>query len=195
MTMTAPWDAFFRSLPPAPHIDAKKIRGNVSDEAKQLSANTFAYFTTGSGLSTNVPFASEIGGRLRVVEANVRHDDRTGDAEAEIIVEIEVTESMCNVYGTMHGGCAAFMLDPSTVSSAILLGLVKGFDGSGVSQNMNVHWHHPAPLGTTLVITARSVFADGRARLSRCEMRDKSSGKLVVSGTHTFLNAGRAVKL
>ncbi|KAJ7652556.1 hypothetical protein B0H17DRAFT_1101483 [Mycena rosella] len=108
---------------------------------------------------------------------------------------------MCNVYGTMHGECAAYMLDPAKVAPAILLGLAKGFDGTGVSQSMNVHWHHPAPLcvfslplyvpqGATVSIITRCIFADGRARLSCWEI-----GKLIVSSTHMFLNAGHAVKL
>ncbi|KAJ7629836.1 HotDog domain-containing protein [Mycena rosella] len=188
--MTPPWEAFLRALPAAPDVDAAQIAGNVPAAQKQLNANVLAYFTTGSGLSgTPPPFASDIGRQLRIVALNV-----CGDA-AEVELEIDVTESMCNVYGTMHGGCAAYMLDPATVAPAILLGLAKGFDGTGVSQSMNIHWHHPAPLGATLSITTRCIFADGRARLSRCEMRDKISGKLIVSGTHAFLNAGRAVKL
>ncbi|KAJ7307822.1 HotDog domain-containing protein [Mycena albidolilacea] len=194
--MTPPaWESFQHSLPAAPGVDAKQIRGNISDKEKQVNANLLAYFTTGSGVSPFPPFSSEIGGRLKIVELNVWENERTGSAEGEAVLEIEVTESMCNVYGTMHGGCAAYMLDPATVASVILLGRAKGFDGTGVSQNMNVHWHHPASLGATLTITTRSVFADGRARLARCEMRDKSTGKLIVSGSHGFLNAGRATKL
>ncbi|KAJ6479440.1 HotDog domain-containing protein [Mycena vitilis] len=184
--MTTSWQAFQRSLPNAPNVDVTQIKGNVSDEEKQINANVFYYFGTGSGVSAFPPFAQEIAGRLRIVEVNV------WDGECEMVYEIEVTESMCNVYGTMHGGCATFMLDPCTVAAMVCLGRAKGFDGTGVSQSLNVHWHHPAPLGSTIVITARSVFADGRARLARCEMRDKGTGKLIISGTHSFLNAGRA---
>ncbi|KAJ7086253.1 HotDog domain-containing protein [Mycena epipterygia] len=193
--MAPPWESFQRSLPKAPHADVKQIRGNISDAEKQVNANVLAYFTTGSGLSPASPFCSDIGGRLRIVELNVWDNEATGTAESQVVLEIEVTESMSNVYGTMHGGCAAYMLDPATVAATVLLGLAKGFDGTGVSQAMNVHWHHPAPLGATLTITTRSVFADGRARLAGCEMRDKGSGRLIVSGTHAFLNEGRAVKL
>ncbi|KAJ6557716.1 HotDog domain-containing protein [Mycena capillaripes] len=193
--MTARWDAFQRSLPNAQNIDVKQIRGNISDEDKQISVNVLAFFTTGSGVSRFPPFGNEIAGRLKVVELNVWDNASTATAEAECVFEIEIAKSMCNVYGTMHGGCAAFILDPCTVSAMVLLGRVKGFDGTGVSQSMNVHWHHPAPLGSTIIVTTRSVFVDGRARLARCEMREKGTGKLVVSGTHAFLNAGRATKL
>ncbi|KAJ7261179.1 HotDog domain-containing protein [Mycena rebaudengoi] len=193
--MPPPWEIFLRSLPTV-DIDVKQIRGNVSDAEKQVNANIFAYFATGSGsgVSPNSPFSKEIGGRLKIVEMNVR-DLRSNAAAAEVVFEIEVTENMSNVYGTLHGGCAAYMVDPCTVASLILLGLESGFDGTGVTQSMNLHWHHPAPLGSTLIITTTSTFSNGRARLARCEIREKGSGKLILSGVHSFLNAGKAVKL
>ncbi|KAJ7321985.1 HotDog domain-containing protein [Mycena albidolilacea] len=196
-TLTPAWESFQHTLPASPNVDARKIRGNIPDTEKQVNANVLVYLTTGSGVSPFPPFSSGIGERLRIVELNVWENDhgRARGAEGEVVLEIEVTQSMCNVYGTMHGSCAAYMLDPATVASAVLLGLAKGFDGTSVSQNMNIHWHHPALLGSTLTITTRSVFVDGRARLTCCEMRDKSTGKLIVSGSHAFLNAGRATKL
>ncbi|KAF7351536.1 4HBT domain-containing protein [Mycena sanguinolenta] len=191
-TMSNGWDNFQRSLPNAPDVDVKRIRGNISDEEKQINANVFAYFCTGSGVTKFPPFCSEISWRLKIVEINVWDNVATMVTESELVFEIEVTQDMCNVYGTMHGGCAAFLLDPATVAAMVLLGRTKRFDGTGVSTSMNVYWHHPAPLGTMLTVTTRSVFADGRARLARCEMRDKATRKLIVSGTHAFLNAGKA---
>ncbi|KAJ7823787.1 HotDog domain-containing protein [Mycena olivaceomarginata] len=195
--MSVRLDAFIRSLPKAPHVDATQIRGNVSDAEKQLNANVFAYFFTGSGIAPiKHPFGYDIGGRLRIVALNVFDDLENGRAEGEVIYEIEVTKDMCNVYGTLHGGCAALMLDPCTMGAVFVLCSVKGLDSAGgISQNVNIHWHHPAPLGTTLLITTRSVFTDGRTRLARCEMRDKATGKLVVSGTHAFINAGVSAQL
>ncbi|KAF7360039.1 4HBT domain-containing protein [Mycena venus] len=190
--MSASWQSWQRSLPDAPDVDVKQIRGNISDAEKQLNANVFHYFCTGSGITKFPAYGSEISRRLKIVELNVWDHPTTQTAEGEMVFEIEITQSMCNVYGTMHGGCAAFLLDPTTVASVVLVGRAKGFDGTGVSTSMNVHWHHPAPLGITLRITTRSVFVDGRARLARCEMRDKSNGKLIVSGTHATLNAGMA---
>jgi hypothetical protein len=92
--MTPPaWESFQHSLPAAPGVDAKLIRGNISDKEKQVNANVLAYFTTGSGVSPFPPFSSEIGGRLKIVELNVWENERTGSAEGEAVVEIEVTES------------------------------------------------------------------------------------------------------
>ncbi|KAJ7906054.1 hypothetical protein B0H13DRAFT_1619821 [Mycena leptocephala] len=162
---TSGWDRLHRSIPNAPHVDVQEIRGNVSDADKQIVANVLTYICTGSGIARiSSPFANDISRRLKIVGLNLCGD------ESEVILEIKVTESMCNVYGTMHGGCAAFLLDSPTLAVMVLLGRAKGFDGSGVSQSMNVYWHHPAPLGTTLTVIARSVFVDGRARLARCEV-------------------------
>ncbi|KAJ7640658.1 hypothetical protein DFH06DRAFT_1000224, partial [Mycena polygramma] len=150
--------------------DATQIRGNISDAEKQLCANVFAFFTTGSGISRFASFSSEIAARLKIVELNVRDDSSTGTAESDMVTEIEVTENMCNVFGTMHGGCAVFLLDPTTAFAMVLLGRAKGFDGAGVSTSMHVSWHNPAPIGSQLTITTRSVYHDGRARLARCEV-------------------------
>jgi hypothetical protein len=91
--MAAGWESWQHSLPQAPHADVKQIRGNVSDAEKQINANILAYFTTGSGVSRFPPFGSEIVRRLKIIELNVRNDESTGNAESEVVLEIEVTES------------------------------------------------------------------------------------------------------
>ncbi|KAJ6609035.1 hypothetical protein B0H10DRAFT_1954885 [Mycena sp. CBHHK59/15] len=169
--MTTPWKSSFSSLPKAPNVDIADIRGNIPDAEKHSQ-----------------PYL-----RVFIVEINVRNVDSPTAAAAEIVFEIEVTESMCNVFGTMHGGCAAFMVDCCTYASTVLHGVLKGFDGTGVSQFMSITWHHPAPLGTTLSIMANPHSpTDVPARHG---MRDKQSGKLVVSGSHSILNPGKAAKL
>jgi hypothetical protein len=93
LTMSVRLDAFIRSLPKAPHVDVTQIRGNVSDAEKQLNANVFAYFFTGSGIAPiKHPFGYGIGGRLRIVALNVFDDLENGRAEGEVIYEIEVTK-------------------------------------------------------------------------------------------------------
>lgn len=72
---------------------------------------------------------------------------------------------MCNVYGVLHGGCAAFLVDMSVhlcpllscmyveyhsircSSTAIFqCGIRLGFDASGMSQTMSIIYHQPAPM-------------------------------------------------
>ncbi|KAF9035396.1 hypothetical protein BDZ89DRAFT_922989, partial [Hymenopellis radicata] len=64
--------------------------------------------------------------------------------------------------GTLHGGCAAYLIDPCSVSSLVSSGFVTGRDGSGVSQSMNLIWHRPVLKGTHLRIISKTIFTEGR---------------------------------
>ncbi|KAF7296246.1 4HBT domain-containing protein [Mycena chlorophos] len=159
-------EALFRSLP---NVPADQITGNLPKEENQTNANIFAFYLTGRGGPTPIQDPAR-GGRL----------------------EIEVTEQMCNVFGTMHGACAAYLIDHATIGTMVLYGRVAGFDGRGVTTAMNIHWHNAANLGDTLSVSTTSVHVDNRARMVRCEIRDKDTNKLLISGTNSFLNAGAA---
>jgi len=54
------------------------------------------------------------------------------------------------VFGTLHGACAAYIIDPCAVSALITLGRTIGEDGTGVSQSMNLIWHRSIRLGSKL---------------------------------------------
>ncbi|KAJ7078231.1 hypothetical protein C8R43DRAFT_940188 [Mycena crocata] len=187
-------DALYRSLPKASNVDVQQIRGNCSDAEKQLNANIITFFLTGEGPSkVPHPFAREHGHRPRITELNVWENG--AHTESEIVLEVAVTEDMCNVFGSMHGAYGIYLLDIVTVSTMVLLGRAKGFDGIGVSQFMNIQWHSAALPGDHVTVTGRSVFADKRARIARCELRNKKNEHLIATGTHSFLNAGSATKL
>ncbi|KAJ7190194.1 hypothetical protein GGX14DRAFT_483687 [Mycena pura] len=194
---TAAMDAFHRSLPDAPFHDFKQIQGNLPAEEKRLNANILGFFLTGRGGPSKVtePFGFAIGEKLKIVEMNVWERAGGGDVDSQLVVEVEITADMCNVFGAMNGACYAYLLDSLTISSMVMLGRIKGFDGTGLSQSMNIYWHHAALLGETIRVTTRSVFAGNRERLASCEIREKASGRLVSTGTHSFLHAGRATKL
>jgi hypothetical protein len=121
-------DAFYRSLPKAPHTDVNQIRGNVSDFEKQLTVNIINFFMTGRGPSkVPRPFAHEFGLRTQVVQLNVWND--VAGVEGEIVLEVKITEGacyiesphqsayavssldMCNILGSMHGSYAVYLLD------------------------------------------------------------------------------------
>ncbi|KAK0243384.1 hypothetical protein EDD85DRAFT_926253 [Armillaria nabsnona] len=147
--------SFLHSLPVATHIDVSTIKGNISDEEKQLGANIFSYFVN----SREESYGAEV--------------------------------DMCNVFGTLHGACAAYIVDPCSVSSLVVLGAAIGADGTGVSQSLNVIWHQPAKMGTKLRVVSTSVFIHGRIRTARCELWDKERDKLYVSAIHTTVNNTR----
>ncbi|CAK5274755.1 unnamed protein product [Mycena citricolor] len=190
---------FYDSIPDAPGVDVAQIRGNAPASAKRVNANLLAYFTSGSGPGSKIdaPFAKAVGGQLRLAQVDVFRDvfEDGENVRCRVVVEVEVSENMCNLYGTMHGGCAAYVVDNVTLSATIGLGLSQDFDGTGVSQSMNIRWFAPAHLGSAIQITAEAVYADKRLRLAQAEIRKKKTGQLLVSGDHALLNAGPSSKL
>lgn len=184
--MSAP--SFFHSLPAAADVDVSQIKGNVSDEEKRLGANIFAYFVNAREES----YGAEVGQRLRLVEMNIWGKDARGAAaQGQTVFEIDVEAGecqsvsavalmssadgqhadMCNVYGTLHGACAAYIVDPCSVSSLVVLGAAIGADGTGISQSLNLIWHQPAKMGAKLRVLSHSVYIHGRIRTARCEVR------------------------
>lgn len=118
--------AFFQTLPPAPDVDVKDIDGNITDEEKQLGVNVFSYFVShGEDL-----WGAHVGRRLQMVEMNVWRRDgmgTQGQTTFEIVVgkgKVYLTSGrlelmhenfpvdMCNGFGTLHGACAAYIVDP-----------------------------------------------------------------------------------
>ncbi|KAJ7050126.1 hypothetical protein C8F01DRAFT_1001128 [Mycena amicta] len=173
----------FRQLP---NVDASQIRGNVSAEENQINANIFAFYVSGKGGPTPIqnPFGKSVGEHLKITEMSVTKEGAVGR------LEIEVVEDMCNVFGTMHGACGAYLIDHATIGTMVLYGRVAGFDGRGVSTSMNINWHSAANLGDSLEIYTQTVHFDHRSRMVRCEIRDKDTRRLLVSGTNSFLNGG-----
>lgn len=177
-------EAFYRALPPAPCDDASKIAGNLSLDQKQLCANVLSYF-----IIEGNAFGCEIGKRMRLVETNVlKSPEKGGPLRGRTVCEIQVEKDMCNIYGVLHGGCAAYMIDSCSSSSLVALGVVKGLDYSGMSQALNIIWHGPAPEGTKLKIVSTSVVVGGRVMTARCEIWDKDQGRVLVSAVHSKVN-------
>ncbi|KAK0207081.1 hypothetical protein DFS33DRAFT_1273408 [Desarmillaria ectypa] len=165
--------SFLHSLPAAPHIDVSTIKGNISDSEKQLGANIFSYFVN----SREESYGAEVGRRLRLIEMNIWGRDASGTAaQGQTIFEIDVEKG------------ESFTC---SVSSLVVLGAAIGADGTGVSQSLNVIWHQPAKMGTTLRVVSTSVFIHGRIRTARCELWDKERDKLYVSAVHTTVNNTR----
>lgn len=87
--------SFLHSLPVATHIDVSTIKGNISDEEKQLGANIFSYFVN----SREESYGAEVGRRLRLIEMNIWGRDASGTAaQGQTIFEIDVEKgasSLC----------------------------------------------------------------------------------------------------
>ncbi|KAF7314767.1 4HBT domain-containing protein [Mycena kentingensis (nom. inval.)] len=184
-------EKLFRTLP---SVDASSIRSTTLPQSElQLNANIFAFHNVGlpgQASDGHGPWAHTVGNRLRIVQLDV-HGDR-----AEAVVETEVTNDMCNVFGSMAGSCGAYLFDHVSAGTMVCLGRAKGFDGRGLSTTMNIHWHGAATAGTTLLISTHTLFHSSHTRTRSClvrgEIREKHTGRLILSGTHGFVNAGRA---
>ncbi|KAL4807072.1 HotDog domain-containing protein [Aspergillus unguis] len=76
----------------------------------------------------------------------------------------------CNLFGNLHGGCAATLFD--ALSSMILLPLSKPgvFQMGGVSRHLDVTYLRPVPAGSTVKLKTTVVSMGKRLALLRCEI-------------------------
>ncbi|CAE6523356.1 unnamed protein product [Rhizoctonia solani] len=112
------------------------------------------------------------------------------DDQKQIRAEIKTAGDMLNLLGTLHGGCAAYLIDICTsIAIAVAPQGVNNpsewWGKTGVSQALNVLYHAPARSGTTLKIISETIVLGGRAGTVRCEIWDMPNNTLVASGTHT----------
>ncbi|KAJ3783625.1 hypothetical protein GGU10DRAFT_360353 [Lentinula aff. detonsa] len=185
-------------------LDVSSIRGNISDQAKRRVMDMLAYYTGAKEES----FGVEIARRLQMRSMNVwaaspgnmtaRMSRRA--TEAQTVFDITVTKDMCNPYGTLHGACACYIVDPCSMSAIVVLGAALGVDATGVSQSMNLIWHRPAKIGTKLRAVSTSIFIEGRIRTARVEIMDAETDRLYVSAIHSTIgpkpeSEGRSAKL
>jgi len=181
-----------------------QIRGNATEKIKDLASSIFFHFIDVKGKS----FASNVGKNVKITEINVRGLKPTvrpinqassaveggeGDVPSvETVFEIVVSREMCNLHGTLHGACAAYLIDPCSNAPLVVLGLLLGIDGTGVSQSMNLIWHNPISEGTKISIKATSMYIMGRIRTARCEIW--AGNKLCVSAIHSTINPNAKAK-
>ena len=83
-----------KALPP--NDDVSQVRGDCTDEVKQLNMNILAHY---AGVGATGVFGSEQAKQLRLVEANLKHPKMAApnvndpdSVQAEAIYEIEVKE-------------------------------------------------------------------------------------------------------
>lgn len=91
-----------------------------------------------------------------------------------------VSPELQNRYETLHGGCIATIVD--TVGT---LAILTTGSRSGVSVNISVNYLSPMPGGKEAEIEATVVKAGKTLSTARVDIRNKATGQLVASGTHT----------
>ncbi|KAJ3917686.1 hypothetical protein F5877DRAFT_44205 [Lentinula edodes] len=172
-------------------LDVSSIGGNVSDQSKRHVMDMLTYYTGAKEESFGVAIARRLQMRSMNVWAtspgNAQGRIPQRATEAQTIFEITITKDMCNPYGTLHGACACYIVDPCSMSAIVVLGAALGIDATGVSQSMNLIWHRPAKIGTRLRAISTSIFIEGRIRTARVEIMDSETDKLYVSAIHSTI--------
>ncbi|KAJ7061395.1 hypothetical protein C8F01DRAFT_161682 [Mycena amicta] len=101
--------------------------------------------------------------------------------------EVEVTQDMCNAFGTKHGPCAAFLFDHATLGTMVFQRFRWRRDDSDpqlASARRSVRFRQfprhfvysltfCPPNGDLISIYAESVFVDKGGRVARCEIREE----------------------
>ncbi|QRV87667.1 thioesterase superfamily protein [Ceratobasidium sp. AG-Ba] len=168
-------------------ISVNDIKGNAPDDQKQMCIDVLDFYA-----ELKDHFAYSVGKRLRIEEVS-EGDVVNGKSRSLVVCTIDVKEGnidMLNLLGTMHGGCAAYLIDLCT-SIAIAVrpkGAKPSEDWWGkvaVSQALSVVYHSPARVGSTLRIISETIVAGGRTGTIRCEIWDSTKNVLVATGTHT----------
>jgi len=97
------------------------------------------------------------------------------------VFSMVVDKPHTNLGGTLHGGFSAHLVD--SVTTAALVTNEGGLPG--VSVNMNLSYMKAAKLGEEILIEARTIKKGRTLAFLECEIRNKETGAILVTGTHT----------
>ena len=103
--------------------------------------------------------------------------------ENGIRCDLYVHESLCNRFGTLHGGCIATIVDVLT-TCALLVDDENSEKGGGVTTDLHVSCVKSARMHSTVTVEAISKRLGKTMGFSQCELRDEN-GAVVAYGTHT----------
>ncbi|WVR09325.1 hypothetical protein IAU60_006391 [Kwoniella sp. DSM 27419] len=148
-------------------------------------------------ITASAGFGSTLAPNLRITELDeVPQEDERGWRKVDgwkMWFETVVTEDMCNPLGALHGAASGWLLDTCT-SAALIAVHTPTFWGmpdiGGVTLTMEVQCIKSARLGSELVIEVTIVKCSNRLSNSRCEIKDKATGKLISTGTHLKIWSG-----
>jgi len=158
----------------------RRIKGNVSPERKyQLESIMYEI------MANSDVFASSVGKRVVITEASiVPKAEEASRTEARVVCEITVEQDMLNPGNSLHGGCAAFLID----SCSTLVFVAAGRD-AGVTASLDCVYHAPAALGSKLRIVNTGMAVGARIMSARTEIWDDTKKRLCVTGIHVKMQA------
>ncbi|KAI0340836.1 Thioesterase/thiol ester dehydrase-isomerase [Trametopsis cervina] len=166
-------------------------KSNVSAEVKAALAR---WTTKMSGVEY---FGDAVFQKLETTEIEIlESSDAPGKRQGRLVVEVDVTDDMCNPISTLHGGCIAALVDQCT---SFVIALLSQYMSPGndihVSLMLNTTFHSPAPAGTRLRIVSTTVASGRRTQTARIEIYDKTRGRLVATGVHIKMSPSPGAKL
>jgi len=120
--------------------------------------------------------------------SQVRFESATKGPPARVTYRFTVTPDMTNRLGSLHGGCAATLVD--TLSTCILQGVSRPglFSLGGVTRNLKLTYLRPIPLSTDARLICEVVHVGRRLALVRAEIRRLDNGDICVVGEHEKAN-------
>jgi acyl-coenzyme A thioesterase 13 len=107
---------------------------------------------------------------MRVTEVNDGH----------VRCTLPVTRSLSNLYGTLHGGASATLVDILGTMAMMSRDASK----PGVSVDLNISFTAAAPIGELLTLDGRVIKGGRRLAFTEVEIR-RADGTLVATGRHT----------
>ncbi|KAH9998286.1 HotDog domain-containing protein [Russula vinacea] len=163
---------------------SQAIKGNLPPKVKHMLDSVLHELMA----RPNV-FGAAIGERIVITEAStVPKAEESSRSEARVVCEVTVAEDMLNPEGSLHGGCAAFLIDACT--TLVFLAAARC---AGVSATMNIVYHAPAAPGARLRIVNSAIAMGARIMSARSEARflsllspiwDDTAKRLCVTGVH-----------
>jgi len=103
-------------------------------------------------------------------------------SEFTAIFSFPVLSKYANLYGTLHGGVIASLVD---VISTIPIAIVDKTHRGGVSSDLQVSYVNAARIGETVLIEASCTKAGKSLAFSHTRLRERESGRLVATASHT----------
>ena len=130
---------------------------------------------------------------LQSYDRRLRRDQvRFGSASfgppAQVTFYATVVPEMANKNGTLHGGCAATLID--SLSSTLLVGLGQPgrFSLGGITRALDLKFLRAVPVGVEIAIVCEIVHVGRRLALLKAEIRRRDTGDVCVVGEHDKAN-------
>ena len=100
------------------------------------------------------------------------------------VLGLKVEQEHCNVYGTLHGGLSATLVDAAT-TYALANDDPESFKKLGVSVNMSLEYLKAAKVGEEILVDAQLLKQGKSLAFLTAEIRNKETDELLVRGSHT----------